>query len=267
MDHMTYSDLSEQLPSLSFQNTLRSTQQVDDCWSIFKTNNGYCGGEIIKKSSHKGFINVRLTHDKYGNHINNICVLPTDAEIHSKQKIKDTVYLYTCPLSQTNQLQAENYIHAQGPIDTKDGIGSGIIGKCNQKESLRKMVKYPIYNPLTLHNVSHKEILSNASAFISQIVDEYLENEKISAPILEQTCWLMNVVLYIDGHHLINSQLLQEAISYFCYDYIHLPKGTFIRQPINYIFDTITIDGIYSKFGFSMSHLPTDFKGIHYKSI
>lgn len=232
--------------------------------TLFHTENGYCSGEILEKNEHH--MTVLLTRDEYGNRIHETCILPVSAQVFPKRYITHTVNLYTIPIKKTGRLTAYNYIKADGPIDTGDGLGAGVAGK-RKSSSGFKMAKYPIHNALTLHNPSHKEMLSNASSFISQMVDEYLQNGYISDPIVEQSCWLLNVVFYVDAHPLINGDVLREAIANFCYDYKNLPRGTLLCQPINYIYNATAIDGIWTKFCVCVSHIPTDFEGIQYKAI
>jgi len=229
----------------------------EQSFSIFKTGQGYFGGTIIEKSNNNKLMSALLTRDEYGNLIEDICILPTDSEVVPKRLSQDTVYI------KTNCLKGKNYIHPGDVIDTKNGFGSGIVGKRKQSTS---SVEYPIYNSLTIHNHEHKKMLMNTSSFISQAVDECLRHDEISQPILDQTCWLINVVLYIDDHRLLNTQVVREAIVNFCTDYKKLPKHCFIRQPINYIFDIVSIDGILTKSGKSISHIQTDFQGIHYQT-
>lgn len=236
--------------------------------TLFCTENGYCGGKILQKYKNEPYMKVLITRDEYGNNVCESCILPISAKVFPKRYVTHTVNLYTIPTKKSGKITAYNYIKANGVIDTGDGLGAGVVGQYKPpKEQKCKMTKYPIHSALTLHNSPHKEMLSNASSFISQMVDEYLQNGYISDPIVEQTCWLLNVVLYVDAHPLINNEVLRETISNFCYDYKHLPSGTLLCQPINYIYNAIAIDGIWSKFGACMSHIPTNFEGIQYKTI
>lgn len=250
--------------------TLRKAQdQISDykhLSALFKTQSGYYGGEILERYAEETHITVLLTRDQYGNKIRETCVLPSNSIVIPKRRNANTVNLYTIPAKRSGRLTAYNYIQVGEPIDTQDGLGAGIVGQRKNKKELH-MVKYPIHNALTLHNYLHKEMLSNASSFISQMVDEYLHCEQFSDPIVDQACWLLNTVLYIDAHALINNEVLKEALANFCYDYKHLPKGTALCQPINYIYNALSIDGIWSKTSICISHIPTDFKGIQYKFI
>ena len=234
--------------------------------SIFRTEEGYRGGHIITDKLETGSYHVLFTHDELGNIISELASVPHGAQVNPRRKSKKKVWLYTCPTAK-GEICADSYIRAGCPIEIGETIGAGVIGATGSvyKRYKDKLVKYPIYHPLTLHEDRHKDTLSCASSFISQSVDEILETGEISGPILDQTWWLVNVVLYVDDHPLITREALLEAISNFCYDYRSLPVGTLIRQPVNYIFDIVQIDGVWSKSSTSVSYITTDFEGVIYR--
>jgi hypothetical protein len=138
-------------------------------------------------------------------------------------------------------------------------LGSGIV-------SCKKGVKYPIYNPLILNDENHFNILNYANCLILQLVDEYLESNLYNSTcqkILDQVHRLLCLALTIDGFETIPKDVILEAINNFCLDYNTMSIGTLLRQPLNYIFDILSIDGIYSK-DYSISYIQIDYEGIEY---
>ena len=153
---------------------------------------------------------------------------------------------------------ARGYVTVGNLFDTinQNTLGSGIV-------ACKKGRKYPIYNSLTLRDENHLNILTYANSFILQLVDEYLESNLFSEEILNQIEQLLNLTFIADGFETISKEVLLEALSNFCLDYNTMSPGTLLRQPLNYVFDILNIDGICSK-DLSISYIPTDYEGIEY---
>lgn len=224
--------------------------------TVFHTDQGYRGGYIINQTN-KNY-EVFFTRDEFGGLIQEFSTIPINHRIFPKRKNLGLVWIKTDP-----DIKATGYIKTRQNIDIGHGIGSGINSTIENNK--RKLAKYPIYQPLTFHNPHHRNTLTYASSFILELIDEYLKNGKISPEILEQARWLVNVVLIIDDYKLIPENAFLEALSNFCLDYLMLAPETLIRQPINYIFDILGIDGVYSKRHLSISYIPTYFDGITYE--
>jgi len=236
---------------------------------LFRTDRGYKGGYIMTDRADSDSYQVLFTRDELGSEICEVVSVPKIARVVPTRKSKKTVWLYTFPdLSKSGhgEVYAEAFIRAGNDIDIGEGFGSGVTGQSTPPRQQRhKFVKYPIYRPLTLHNEQHRETLSCASSFLSQAVDEYLGTGLVSDAILDQTCWLLNVVLYVDGQPNISKTALLEAIGHFCYDYRNLHSGTLLRQPLNYVLDIARVDGIWSKHSTCISFITTDFEGVIYR--
>lgn len=171
------------------------------------------------------------------------------------QKMSQTVWININP-----NVSAQGYVTVGNFFNTINQsncfLGSGIV-------SCEKGVKYPIYNPLVLRDENHFNILNYANCLILQLVDEYLEANVFSDEILDQVHKLLCLVLTIDGFETIPKDVILEALNNFCLDYNTMSNGTLLRQPLNYIFDILSIDGIYSK-DYSISYIPIDYEGIEY---
>lgn len=248
---------------LSFENSdincidttiIKKTQISDNKYipGIFYTNEGYRGGYILSQKG-KNY-EVLFIRDEFGATICEVKFISITAHVFPKRKNQKELWIYTNP-----DIKAEGYIKVGESIDIGLGIGSGVNSTLGGIRT-----KYPIYNPLTFHNLHHRNTLIYASSFILQIIDEYLHNQTLSDEILNRANWLVNVVLIIDGHDTIPKDVFLEALTNFCLDYIILSPGTFIRQPINYIFDILRIDGVYHQKDLSVSYIPTDFDGVFY---
>lgn len=211
---------------------------------------------------------VLFTRDELGNEVCEAVGIPKGSRVDPVRRSKKTVWLYTYPdLSKSGhgEVYAEAFIRAGAEIDIGEGFGSGVTGRpTSPQRQGHKFVKYPIYRPLTLHDKQHRETLSCASSFLSQAVDEYLGTGFVSGPILDQTCWLLNVVLYVDDQPNISRNALLEAITNFCSDYQNLPTGSLLRQPLNYALDIARVDGVWSKQS-CVSFITTDFEGVIYR--
>lgn len=221
--------------------------------SLFQTDFGYRSGEILLDQLNE--YEVILTRDEYGNEICETTVLPKERRVIPERISKKTVWIH---LPQ-KEISAEGFVRVGEPLDTFPLVGSGIVGTIRGV----KDQKYPIYNPLTLHGDDHRQLLNHATSFLMQIVDEYLKTGDISSPLLDQTSWLLNSVLYVDGHQLLTKACLLEAVLNFCFDYREFPQGYLLRQPINYLFDIIGIDGIYSD-SYCVSYVSPDFEGLKF---
>lgn len=239
----------------------------DPVGCLFRTDRGYKGGHIMSDSWDT--YQVLLTRDELGNEISENAIVPKDTLVLPQRDQRETVWFYTCPdLSKSGhgEVYAEAFVRAGGDIDIGEGFGSGVTGSSVPSQRQRhRLVKYPIYQPLSLHDECHRETLSCASSFLSQVVDEYLSTNLVSGTILDQTCWLLNAVLYVDDHPRISRTVLLEAVRNFCYDYQNLPAGTLLRQPLNYALDAARVDGIWSKRSTCISFITTDFEGVIYR--
>ena len=225
--------------------------------SLFYTDHGYYGGNIISMSDDLTSCNVLFNRDELGNEINKHLSVPVGSCVVPYRENKGEIFISTS----SEKINAEGYLKAGYPIYVNSGIGSG-INSCSKGSKN----KYPIYNPLTFHNLHHRNALTYTSFTLVQIIEEYLQTNKMSSVKFDQSFWLINTVLLIDNHSQITKELLLEAIINFCVDYSVFPKGTLIRQPINYIFDILGIDGVYSsKISPSVSFIPTNMEGITYK--
>jgi hypothetical protein len=158
-----------------------------------------------------------------------------------------------------HKLIGEGFIYSGRIFDFPSTLGSGIIGSKEGKDNQ----KYPIYNPLFIHDYDHMDLLNHASSFIIQLVDDFLRTGTFSQDDLDRAHLLFNSSLYIDNRKIITKETLIEAILNFCYDYTEFPQGYRIRQPINYLFDIVGIDGIYSDY-YCISFIPADFEGVQY---
>jgi hypothetical protein len=212
---------------------------------LFKTNNGYRGGYILSLLENK--YKVLFTRDEFGNSIHTFDYISTSSYISPVRMNKKEVYIFS-------NSDAKDYIKAGNNINDNLGLGSGI------HSSSGKDNKYPIYNPLTFHDINHRNTLIFASSFITQLIEGYFQDGKFSEQILDQAHWLVNVVLIIDDFEFIPKDVFLEAINNFCLDYIILSPGTLIRQPINYVFDILQIDGVYCKNDISVSYISPDNK-------
>lgn len=234
---------------------------------IFHTNKGYRGGYIISRIGNT--YEILFTRDEFGGLIHEIGFLPVTCQVFPIRKHQNQVWIYT-----HSDIKAEGYIKVGESINTGFGIGSGVNSISDRRaapssseiNAKRKLAKYPIYHPLTFHNLHHRNTLTYASSFISQLIDEYFRHKIISNEILEQARWLVNVVLIVDNHTAIPRNVFLEALTNFCLDYMMSSPGTLIRQPINYIFDVLGIDGVYSKGHLSVSYISTDFEGVDYQA-
>lgn len=231
-----------------FEDTLTQSTTV----FIFYTEDGYKGGRIIKQD--QDFLKVILIKDEFGNNIHQVVHLPITSIVKPHRFYTQAIYI---PIK---ELTASGYIKAGCDIDISYGLGSGINSCQNKIDG-----KYPIYQPLTLHNKQHRNTLMMASFFILQVIQDYFHEKKFSLQLVEQARWLVNVVLLIDNYTPLNQLVFLEALSNFCWDYLNFDHGTFIRQPINYILDILRIDGIYEKGELSISYIPTNFEGINYE--
>ena len=216
---------------------------------IFHTNKGYRGGYILSQNKEKN--KILFVRNEYGDIIYEIDDIPIKSHIHPVRKNKNKVWIYT-----NSDVKFEEYIIASAPIDIGFGLGSGVSSVSNVFS--KGLKKYPIHKPLTLHNIHHRNALIYASAMILQLVNEYIHYVKFSDDLLEQACWLINVVIVIDNHQIISKELFREALTNFCLDYMLLSPGTLIRQPINYIFDILNVDGVYYQKGLSISYAKTN---------
>lgn len=236
---------------------------------LFRTERGYKGGYIMIDKEDSDCYQVLLTRDELGSEISEVGSVSKMARVLPVRKSKKTVWIYTFPdLSKSGhgEVYAEAFVRTGNNLEIGEGIGSGVTGYSKPPRKGRyKFVKYPIYRPLTLHDDQHRETLSCASSFLSQAIDECLETGIVSDEILDQTCWLFNVVLYVDNQPNISKAALLEAIGYFCYDYRNLPSGTLLRQPLNYILDIVQVDGIWSRDSTCISFITTDFEGVVYR--
>jgi predicted metallopeptidase len=187
---------------------------------VFRTKDGYRGGYIISRVTNT--YKVLFTRDELGDIIHEIGYVQVKSHVIPKRLNSKEIQINT---------NREGYIKAGESIDLGLGLGS--------KESVL------IHNPLTFHNLLHQNILTYTSAFIMQLIDEYFSHGAFSEKIVDRAHWLINVVLLIDNFELISKDVFLEALTNFCLDYIILPPGTLIRQPINYIFDILDIDGVY----------------------
>lgn len=257
--------VDEDFPFASLVNDQTSFRDTSS--SLFITQQGYKGGYIMVDKPDSDSYQVLLTRDEFGNEISEIVTVPKRSRVLPNRKSKKTVWLYTLPdlsKSGNGEVYAEAFVRAGNDIDINEGFGSGVTGRQTPTKH-RKCVKYPIYRALTLHNLQHRETFSFASSFLLQAVDEYIGSGFVSPPILDQTCWLLNVVLYIDDQPNVSRTTLLEAIRNFCYDYQNLPTGTLMRQPINYALDIARVDGIWSKQSTCVSFITTDFEGVIYR--
>jgi hypothetical protein len=226
--------------------------------ALFHTNQGYRGGYIISK--HARNYEVLFTRDEFGCAIDEIAIVPDFLQVFPDRKNTNTVWIKTYA-----NIKGKGYVKAGMNINIKNGMGSGVNSvRKNSVSRNRELAKYPIYYPLTFHNFHHRNTLTYASSFILQLINEYLRHGTISTEILEQAHWLINVVLTIDNYSVIPRDVFLEALMNFCLDYITLSPGSLIRQPINYVFDILTIDGVYSDGHLSVSYIPIDFDHVIY---
>lgn len=228
--------------------------------TIFHTNQGYCGGYII--SQDEDTYKVLLIRNEYGEQLYEISTISSTSQVFPVRKTLNTVFIRA-----SSNISADGYIKAGEDISIGFGIGSGIINVHSFSSNYKKkLVKFPIYQPLTLHDLHHRNTLTYASSFILQFINQYIRNGEISTKLLEKACWLVNVVLLIDNYPIIDQNVFLEALTNFCLDYLTFSVGSLIRQPINYVLDILGIDGIYSKDYPSICYIPTDFKGVTYRS-
>ena len=250
-------------------------KQVPDRYYIsvlFHTNEGYRTGNIISYNNNKT-CEVLFTRDEFGNLINDRTTIPLSSIVKPFRKNHGQVSIKVAPI-----IIAEGYVRAGQPIEIGCGIGSGVnsISVPSSPSKHKKKITesrvseytlYPIYKPLTFHSLQQRSTLTYGSYFLLQLIDYYLKTGNILMEMLDQANWLINVVLFIDNHSLIPKNVMLEAIINFCFDYTNLSSGSFIRQPINYIFDIIGIDGVYSKSQQSISYISLDFEGVTYTSL
>lgn len=222
--------------------------------NLFQTDFGYRSGEILLDQSDK--YKVILTRDEYGTEICETATLPKERRVFPKRISEKTVWIHL----PKRTIQAEGFVQVGLSLDNFEIVGSGIVGTVRGSKDR----KYPIYNPLTLHGDDHRELLNHAASFLMQVIDEHLKTGSISSLLLDQTSWLVNAVLYIDGHQLLTKACLLEAVLNFCFDYQEFPQGHLLKQPINYLFDIIGIDGIYSE-SYCVSYVPPDFEGVKFQ--
>ena len=219
------------IPQLS--STPDTCLSQDYCLGIFRTNKGYRDGLILDEI--KDGYEVIFTHNEYG------CSTYEPGKISFRDLVElskwhdEAVEIYV-----SNNFAADGYIKANHGINVKSGYGSGVRGKSKKSKHYQK--RYPIHNPLSLHDEQHERTLSYASELLAEAIDKDLP-----LTVLQQIFWMINVVLTIDGFPRLSNDVMQEAIRNFVHDYTQFPEGTQLRQPINYIFDILQIDGIWSK--------------------
>lgn len=235
--------------------------------AFFSTKNGFKEGYILSKKNHT--YRVHFYRNENGDKINEIQTISTCYKIKPYRKNKDPIFIYIRKRLD-GQISGYGFVRSQHPIDVGYGIGSGLNGRVDD-DFLCEEDKYPIYTPLTFHSMAHRKTLTRASQTFIDIVTEYLQFEFISEKSLDRACWLINVVLYVDGFPSITSNAILEALTNFICDYVNFAPNTILRQPINYIFDVVNIDGVccdqlkrdYKNYS-SISFIPTDFKGVVY---
>lgn len=229
---------------------------------LFHTDNGYCGGFVMCQQGNQ--YHIIITKDEFGSNTVIYTTIKKTDLVRPIRKKRGQIYINTCP-SNNNQIVAEGYIKTGQMIDSGGSIGSGVPGTVKHTP---KSVKYPIYTPLTLHNLHHHNTLMYASSFLIQIIDEYLKTNKVSSQLLEQATWLINVVLSIDDFPKLNKDVIFEALLNFCVDYTMFNSENLVRQPINYVFDILGIDGVTCPYqDLSISYIHTDFEGIMYRTV
>jgi len=249
--------------------------------AIFSVGEGYREGYIL--SNWTKIYRVHFYRDENGCEIEDIRIVPKSCRVNPYRRIQTSIWIQIHPRFD-HRVNGTGFIRAHHPIEVGYGIGAGVNGKIPKEPNKSCSAnKYPIYIPLTFHSNGHRKTLTHASNIINQIIIEYIQLETISWDLLDRACWLVNVVLYVDGFPNISDEVLLEAISNFAHDYSNLPSGTILRQPINYIFDIVGIDGVccneLSKINSrkhkysakrgnlpSVSFISTDYEGIIYTS-
>ena len=229
----------------------------DSCIAVFRTPHGYRGGIILSNDNNYNH-KVLFIRDERGECISQEGTVPVNCKVVPQRKHREEVSVFTSG----PPVHADGYVKAGEKLDFRKGLGSGVTGQ--HIESKRASFNYPVYNPLSIHHSEQKKTLLNISSLLSETVRSILKNEQVDYG-LDNLHWLVNVVLFVDDHIRITKAALSQALMDFCTDYRTLPKGTIIRQPINYIFDVVKVDGIYSEFSSCVSFIPTNFDGIIYR--
>lgn len=230
---------------------------------VVRTATGYRGGEIIKDQGDG--LRVMFTRDELGAKILEEGEVSVDSIVTPRKKTVEPLWLYTTP-EKDGTLPGEGFVAAGMPFDQR--LGSGVTGVFDLHRRHRKgFVKYPIYSGLTILNREELSALVVAFSTLALIVEERLTGEEFSETLLDRVRWLMNLCLYLDGQEFITKETIKLAVDYFCSDYKEFPPGTVLRQPINYLFDSVGLDGVWSKVGSCMSFIPTDFEGVSYKVV
>jgi len=224
---------------------------------IFLTEEGYREGYILARNQDR--YRVRFYRDENGNRIEDVQSVPVSRRVEPRRKNSKPVWILV-----NKGLSGSGYVRSQHPLNLGYGIGSGLNGKFVRKLKAEQGCKYPIYTPITFHSAEHRKMLTRTSSLICQLVVDYSQED-----LLDRIHWLINTFLYIDGFPGITLEVLLEAITNFTCDYLSFPPGTILRQPINYIFDILNIDGVCSEETVSkvpsVSFISTDFVGVTYQ--
>lgn len=204
-------------------------------------------------------IYVTLTPQGYG--LEKITSKPFNDNIVAPQKIhlKSVEIIGNIDSFSKNWL-GEGYISsAKSGLLSEISPVSGIGGVIDSSQSNKKYLT--INKPLTLHNQHHRNLLVQAYNIIQNIIknnqNNFNQNQLTNFSELTQ---LINMILYIDDFPTLPQMVIEEALSNFFIDLAKFPSSTWIKSPLNYILDSLQIDGLcYENQGifFEKSYLKT----------
>lgn len=196
--------------------------------NIYQTKKGYCEGVIT--GYHDDFFQVVVIRNEEGDTVEEKANFLLSDQVIPFRKTTEIRLIF-------DKSMTKGFIRPQEPLPSL-GIGSGIIG------SLKGSKGHLLETPLSIHNQLHLNTFLRVSQGLKELLNIYLEKNVLSEILFDKICWLLNIVLYIDGFEIIPPEVILEALTNFFLDYKSFPRTSFIRQPINYILDIYDIDGL-----------------------
>lgn len=208
----------------------------------FRTPQGYIVGETLCTTN--GNHNITVLIDEDGNKVN------YNLDIYFRNR----VIPYSIPTGIVFANSMDECLIAKDHVNDLSAhfctYGSGVACSLECKEDSVLLV---LNNPYLLHETHQIGTLIKVANLLLDLCREYINYGVIDNSKYSRILNLINMCLYSSGWGEISNDFLDRAIEKFCVDYV--AKIFPLNQPINYLFEEIKIDGIYSIIEFSESSI------------
>jgi len=196
---------------------------------LFQTEWGIYPGRILHQT--EDFLQVEINILETSQNV--IIHLPWTSLIQPTRKRSDPVDLNISDIS------PEGYLKI-GCSDSASAPMSGVVGKIVPEEGSTHRIE----QPFSLHHSHHQSLVNKVHQLVQSMLEKYKSGQQFQENEISLLTDQLNMLLYVDDYPSLPKRVVQEALVYFLMDQTQFPEETWIRSPLNYLFDPVRIDGI-----------------------